>query len=172
MRITVQGLLTVGQGQDNLHFLGNFAVLLGNFKFQTIIWPLKSLNRKNKDDNFIALVICGFPMNSKRCLKYLHWEEINDISLKSFTGQNSGLKSYFKTILESWISGQKVIIFGFSLFPFFAVKLSFDHVNSEIAEQNANCRTNFLAQLFKGVWGNFRKFSVNYYFTPNQNAHN
>ena len=34
---------------------GNFAVLLGNFKFQTIIWPWKS-PIPEKNDNFFALV--------------------------------------------------------------------------------------------------------------------
>ena len=36
--------------------LGNFAVLLGDFYIQTIIWPWKSLKRKKEYDNFLALV--------------------------------------------------------------------------------------------------------------------
>ena len=44
-------------------------------------------------------------MNSKRFLKYLL--EIENLSVKNFTGQNSGPISYLKTVLESWISGQK-----------------------------------------------------------------
>ena len=38
--------------------LGNFAVLLGNFNIQTIIWPLCTVKRQKKtdDDNIFALI--------------------------------------------------------------------------------------------------------------------
>ena len=35
---------------------GNFAVLLGNLRFQKIIWPWKSLKPEKNEDNFFALV--------------------------------------------------------------------------------------------------------------------
>ena len=48
--------------------------------------------------------------------KNIYREEKYVLSLKSFTGQNSGFNSYLKTILESRISGQKSYHLRFSDF--------------------------------------------------------
>ena len=40
---------------------------------------------------WLANIYCGFPMNSLRDFKNIYGEEIDDLSVKSFTGQNSGL---------------------------------------------------------------------------------
>ena len=45
--------------------LGNFAVLLSNFKFQTIIWPWKSLKPKTEKKKMIAF----FNLDSKTVFK-------------------------------------------------------------------------------------------------------
>ena len=106
--------------------LGNFPDLLGNFRFQTIIWPWKSLK---PDDNFFALVF-KIPkplLNAKFDLwnflktawwnlyvymnmacKHFLWifnefseilkEEIDNLIVKSFAGCYSGLILYLKTV--------------------------------------------------------------------------
>ena len=55
-------------------------------------------------------------------LFFADFQRRNDLSIKSFTGQNSGLISYLKTVLESLISGPKSC-FVFPVLPVFMVKV-------------------------------------------------
>ena len=111
-------------------------ILLSNFKFQTIIWPWNSLKPWNRDDNFFALVfktvfkykiqMLGNPTYNMNiaCLrifnefseifKNIYREEIDNLSVKSFTGRYSGLISYLD--FEFWISRQKSYHRRFSVF--------------------------------------------------------
>ena len=116
-------------------FLGKFAALLSNFKFKTIIWPWKSLKPENdiKDSKtvfryeiYTKIVTCEIFKDSmvkstfiNLACKHFLWsnekylQRRDDLSLKSFTGQKSGLISHLKTVLESWKSGHKIYHFVF-----------------------------------------------------------
>ena len=58
-------------------------------------------------------------MNSHEFFLNMYREEIDHLSVKSFTGRNSGLISDFKTVLESLIPGQKSFHLCFSGFMLF-----------------------------------------------------
>ena len=49
----------------------------------------------------------------------IYREDIDDLSVKSFTGRYSSLISYIKTVLEFWIPGQKSYHLRFSCFRLF-----------------------------------------------------
>ena len=81
-----------------------------NTKFE-IIWPVKFFQ-----ESFFLRIPMIF-----RDFKIIYREEIDDISVKSFTGRYFGLISYLKTVLESWMTRQKSYHCPSPVLPFFMV---------------------------------------------------
>ena len=99
--------------------LGNFAVKLCNFKTQTIIISWKSVKPENQNSdlwNFLhwahQFLLCKSFKKLWEFIKSLQaifiYVDFTRLSFKNFTGCKLCRTYYLKTVLESWIPGQKL----------------------------------------------------------------